>query len=69
MHGHVRTVIGERVIVRFDARHSLSPADSRQPSLVTEVVAVGAVALDRRLVPVRQFADRVRAGRRLTGRT
>ncbi|MDQ0688697.1 hypothetical protein QFZ56_007660 [Streptomyces achromogenes] len=60
---------GERVMVRFDTHHSLDPADSRQPSLVTEVVVDGTVPLDHHLVPWAQFADTARAGRRLIGRT
>jgi hypothetical protein len=51
---------GETVTVRFDTHHSLNNADSWQPSLVTEVVADDAVPLDRRLVPVGQFADTAR---------
>ncbi|MFD6175056.1 hypothetical protein [Streptomyces coeruleorubidus] len=51
---------GETVTVRFDTHHLLNNADSWQPSLVTEVVADDAVPLDRRLVPVGQFADTAR---------
>lgn len=51
---------GEMVTVRFDTHHSLNNADSWQPSLVTDVVAGDAVPLDRRLVPVGQFADTTR---------
>ena len=52
---------GETVTVRFDTHHSLNNADDWQPSLVTDVVADDAVPLDRRLVPVGQFADTARA--------
>lgn len=52
--------VGETVTVRFDTHHSLTNADTWQPSLVTDVVADDAVPLDRRLVPVGQFADTAR---------
>ncbi|MFH0521840.1 carboxypeptidase regulatory-like domain-containing protein [Streptomyces sp. M41] len=48
---------GETVTVRFDTHHSLTNTDDWQPSLVTDVVADDDVPLDRRLVPVGQFAD------------
>ncbi|MFD5270401.1 carboxypeptidase regulatory-like domain-containing protein [Streptomyces sp. NPDC058335] len=47
----------ETVTIRFDTHYSLNNADSWQPSLATDVVADDAVPLDRRLVPVGQFAD------------
>ncbi|MFE1285842.1 carboxypeptidase regulatory-like domain-containing protein [Streptomyces sp. NPDC058751] len=56
----VEVPAGERVTVRFDTHHSLNNADSWQPSLVTDAVADDAVPLDRRLVPVGQFADTAR---------
>ncbi|WP_328834716.1 carboxypeptidase regulatory-like domain-containing protein [Streptomyces europaeiscabiei] len=51
---------GQTVTVRFDTHHSLNNADGWQPSLVADVVADDAVPLDRRLVPVGQFADTAR---------
>ncbi|MFG3516990.1 MULTISPECIES: carboxypeptidase regulatory-like domain-containing protein [Streptomyces] len=50
----------ETVTIRFDTHHSLNNADSWQPSLITDVVADDVVPLDRRLVPVGQFADTAR---------
>ncbi|MEV5492268.1 carboxypeptidase regulatory-like domain-containing protein [Streptomyces bobili] len=48
------------VTIRFDTHYSLNNADSWQPSLVTDLVADDAVPLDRRMVPVGQFADTAR---------
>ncbi|MFI9150431.1 carboxypeptidase regulatory-like domain-containing protein [Streptomyces sp. NPDC053367] len=56
----VAVAAGETVTVRFDTHHSLTNADSWQPSLITDVVTDDTVPLDRRLVPVGQFADTAR---------
>lgn len=56
----VDVLTSETVTIRFDTHYSLSNADSWQPSLVTDVVADDAVPLDRRMVPVGQFADTAR---------
>ncbi|GGR00835.1 carboxypeptidase-like regulatory domain-containing protein [Streptomyces pilosus] len=52
--------VGETVTVRFDTHHSLNNADDWHPSLVTDMIAGGAVPLDRHLVSVGRFADTAR---------
>ncbi|MCB5169688.1 carboxypeptidase regulatory-like domain-containing protein [Streptomyces bambusae] len=56
----IAVAAGETVTVRFDTHHSLTNADSWQPSLLTDVVTDDTAPLDRRLVPVGQFADTAR---------
>ncbi|GAA2425081.1 hypothetical protein [Streptomyces coeruleofuscus] len=66
MHGHVRTITGDEPISMIKVstyRPGLTLIDhafTNDGSLVTEVVTDDAVPLDRRLLPVGQFADTAR---------
>ncbi|GAA0268192.1 hypothetical protein GCM10010302_02400 [Streptomyces polychromogenes] len=53
----VAVAAGEPVAVRFDTHHSLVNAEKWQPSAVVGVITDDTVPLDRRLVPVGQFAE------------